>query len=41
MASQRPEIAFVALSHSDQASTDHWLDALGGIGKVRVIVDAE
>ena len=34
-------IDFVAVSHSDQASTDKWLAALGnsGSGNVRVIVD--
>ncbi|KAF3391757.1 hypothetical protein F1880_007808 [Penicillium rolfsii] len=40
-ASQHPDINFVAVSHSDQPSTDKWLSAVGGPGSVRVIVDAE
>lgn len=33
--------AYVAVSHSDQASTDEWLRDVGGAGKVEVIVDFE
>ncbi|KAJ5917360.1 hypothetical protein N7466_010914 [Penicillium verhagenii] len=40
-ATEHPEINFVAVSHSDQQSTDDWLGAVGGAGSVRVIVDAD
>ncbi|KAJ5776190.1 uncharacterized protein N7511_001201 [Penicillium nucicola] len=45
-ATQYPNIDFIAVSHSDQASTEKWLEALGGpgnpsSGSVTVIVDAE
>ena len=40
-ASSYPHITFVAVSHSDEASTDKWLEAVGGAGQVQVIVDAE
>ncbi|KAJ5904498.1 hypothetical protein N7504_006881 [Penicillium tannophilum] len=39
-AAQHPDINFVAVSHSDQQSTDKWLSAVGGAGSVTVIVDA-
>lgn len=32
---------FIAVSHSDQPSTEKWLDAVGGSGNVEVIVDHE
>ena len=38
-ASSHPEIHFIAISHSDQASTDRWLKAVGGAGNIGVIVD--
>jgi len=31
----------IAISHSNQTSTDRWLEALGGAGDVNVIVDVE
>ena len=40
-ASSHPDVAFIAVSHSDQASTDKWLAAVGGAGHVKVIVDSE
>ncbi|OCK79206.1 hypothetical protein K432DRAFT_355359 [Lepidopterella palustris CBS 459.81] len=40
-ASFHPDICFLAVSHSDQESTDHWLDAIGGADKVHVIVDPD
>jgi hypothetical protein len=38
-AESHPEITFIAVSHSDRPSTDNWLQAVGGQGKVQVIVD--
>ncbi|KAL6718045.1 hypothetical protein ACLMJK_004130 [Lecanora helva] len=38
-AQQHPSIFFIAVSHSDRAATDHWLDALSGPNAVEVIVD--
>jgi hypothetical protein len=38
---KHPDINFIAISHSDQPSTEKWLNAVGGPGSVRVIVDAE
>ncbi|KAJ5094397.1 hypothetical protein N7456_010258 [Penicillium angulare] len=46
-AAEHPEINFVAISHSDQQSTDKWLDAVGGSKEVTssnpvtMIVDTE
>jgi hypothetical protein len=40
-ASQHPDVSFIVVSHSDQGSTDRWLEAVGGAGSVAVIVDAE
>ncbi|PYH92817.1 hypothetical protein BO71DRAFT_15563 [Aspergillus ellipticus CBS 707.79] len=45
-AEEHPEINFVAVSHSDRPSTEKWVEAVGGAGKVdgnpvRVVVDAE
>lgn len=31
----------MAVSHSDETATSHWLDAVGGAGKVEVVVDHE
>ncbi|KAF2703104.1 hypothetical protein K504DRAFT_508281 [Pleomassaria siparia CBS 279.74] len=41
LASTHVDVHFIAVSHSDRASTDRWLQALGGAGKVTVIIDAE
>ncbi|KAJ5937730.1 hypothetical protein N7454_004072 [Penicillium verhagenii] len=40
-ATEHPDINFIAVSHSDQQSTDDWLGAVGGAGSVRVIVDTD
>ena len=40
-AERHPKIVFIAISHSDQTATDHWLEALSGPGSVQVIVDAK
>lgn len=40
-ADKHPDINFIAISHSDQRSTEKWLSAVGGPGSVRVVVDAE
>ena len=40
-ASLHPSIHFIAISHSDQSATDKWLEAIGGAGNVRVIVDKD
>ena len=40
-ASVHPSIHFIAISHSDQSATDKWLEAIGGTGNVRVIVDKD
>ncbi|KAH7034236.1 hypothetical protein B0J12DRAFT_713524 [Macrophomina phaseolina] len=41
-ASKNPDIRFVAVSQSDQGSTDRWLEALGGgKGAVEVLVDPQ
>ena len=39
-ASAHPNIRFIAVSHSDQASTEKWLEAVGGPGAVQVVVDS-
>ncbi|KAK7025035.1 hypothetical protein R3P38DRAFT_2952442 [Favolaschia claudopus] len=36
-----PDIHFIAVSHSDQASTETWLAAVGGSDQVQIIVDVE
>ena len=41
VAEAHPDIHFIAISHSDQASTDRWFESVGGPGKIEVIVDAE
>ena len=43
---QHPNVNFIAVSHSDQPSTEKWLEAIGGPGEaasgsVAVIVEAE
>lgn len=40
-AQQYPHISFIAISHSDRAATDHWLEALSGPGSVEVLVDEQ
>ncbi|PYH44666.1 uncharacterized protein BP01DRAFT_341902 [Aspergillus saccharolyticus JOP 1030-1] len=40
-ASQHPDINFTAISHSDEPATTRWVDAVGGPGAVKVIVDVE
>jgi hypothetical protein len=45
-AAEHPNINFIAISHSDQSSTEKWLKAIGGpgdatSGAVTVIIDAE
>jgi hypothetical protein len=40
-ATHHPDINFIAISHSDQPSTEKWLNAVGGPGSVKVVVDAE
>jgi len=41
VAEQNPDIHVVAVSHSDQSSTDKWLESVGSSGKVEVMVDDE
>jgi hypothetical protein len=38
-AAAHPEITCIAISHSDEASTNNWLQAVGGAESVRIIVD--
>lgn len=38
-ASAHPDITFIAVSHSDQPSTDKWLEAVGGAGPIQMVVD--
>ena len=38
-AESHKDVYFIAVSHSDQAATDKWLDSCGGPGKVTMIVD--
>lgn len=40
-AESNTNIHFVAVSHSDQDATSHWLENVGGSGSVEVIVDSE
>lgn len=40
-ATEHPDINFIAVSHSDQPSTEKWLSALGGTGSASLVVDAE
>lgn len=41
LAHKTPEVNFVAVSHSDQESTDKWIISIGGQWEVQVIVDAD
>lgn len=38
-AEKNPAVHCIAVSHSDQAATNKWLQDVGGSGKLRVIVD--
>lgn len=40
-AGKNPNVNFIAISHSDQESTDKWLTAVGGSWDVNVIVDSD
>ena len=40
-ANSHPEIKFIAVSHSDKSSTDKWVEAIGGAGRVQVVVDSD
>ncbi|KAJ7714750.1 hypothetical protein B0H16DRAFT_520000 [Mycena metata] len=40
-AAHNPNIRFIAVSHSDQGSTDRWVDAVGGGEGVEIVVDAD
>lgn len=39
VAEQNPNIHCIAISHSNKAATDKWLNDVGGSGKVEVLVD--
>ena len=39
VAAANKDVHCVAVSHSDQESTDRWVESVGGPGDVRVIVD--
>lgn len=41
LASEHPDIHFIAISHSDQVSTNRWLDNLGGAQHISIVVDPE
>ena len=41
IASTHPTIQLVAVSHSDEASTERWLEAVGGARSVKIVVDPE
>lgn len=38
---RHPNVNFVAVSHSNQDSTERWLEAVGGAGTLKVIVDSD
>jgi hypothetical protein len=38
-AAERPELAWVAVSHAPAGATQRWCEAVGGLGDVRVLVD--
>lgn len=40
-AAARPEVAWVAVSHASEATTDEWAQAVGGSGEVELVVDEE
>jgi len=41
MAEDNRDVHWIAVSHSDQPSTDRWVESVGGTGNVEVIVDHE
>ncbi len=41
MAQVFPDIQFVAVSHADEAATEQWCDAVGGLDGVRVEIDPD
>lgn len=41
VAAANKDVHCVAVSHSDQDSTDRWVESVGGSGDVQVIVDPE
>jgi len=40
-ATEHPEVCFLAVSHSPEAATDAWAEAVGGRGEVDLVVDEE
>lgn len=40
-ARENPDIDCVAVFHSSQSSIDKWLDAVGGAGPLKIIIDAD
>ncbi|CAA9507362.1 MAG: hypothetical protein AVDCRST_MAG45-1682 [uncultured Solirubrobacterales bacterium] len=40
-AEARPEVAWVAVSHASEETTDEWARAVGGRGEVELVVDEE
>jgi hypothetical protein len=40
-ASSYPDMHFIAVSHSDQPSTLHWLEAVGGAGHISIVIDTD
>lgn len=38
-AADRPEVAWIAVSHAPADATERWCDAVGGLGEVHVVVD--
>ena len=40
-AEEHRDVHFIAVSHSDRASTERWTEAVGGAGNVEVLVDEE
>lgn len=41
LAATQKDIHFIAVSHSDQDSTDKWAEAIGGTGNVELMIDFE
>ena len=41
IAEDNRDVRCIAVSHSDQQSTDNWLDSLGGSRDIEVVVDHE
>ncbi|KAK8195291.1 hypothetical protein HDK77DRAFT_165170 [Phyllosticta capitalensis] len=40
-AAANPDVCFIAVSQSEDAATQRWIEAVGGAGAVQVVVDAE